>query len=456
MRRLLFGLQFRLVVGFTLVMTLALAGVGLSVGYAAQREADAFQEKVEAARIARMEHVVSRLISDKKAAPGDVQSAIDDAGRLYGWRIVIRDSEGRLVADSHGLSGRLVPGKVRGYRWLRLKKQDEELGWAQLSKDEPPVIAPEPGSSVLVAAFNQSLLWAGAVAAAIGVLLMWLLSRRILAPVRNLSVAAGRIGQGDLAHRVRAGGLDEIAELGRTFNSMAGRLEQAERQRRNMMSDVAHELRTPLSNIQGYVEAIRDGVLEPTSATLESIHRQVLHLADLVEDLRVLALAEAGDLRLRIESHPVADVLREAVEPFRPRAQARDVELSLSVDSELPDVSMDRTRISQVVANLLENAIRHTPEGGSVALLAEPGSPGMARITVADSGEGIPPDDLPSVFDRFYRADPSRSRATGGVGLGLTIARQLVEAHGGTIAAESAPGGGATFVFELPFEPADD
>ncbi len=453
MRRLLFGLQFRLVVGFTLVMTLALAGVGLAVGYAAKREADDFQEKVEAARVARMQNVVSTLISEDKPH-GDVQSAVDDAGKLYGWRIVLRDRDGRLLADSHGMSGRLAPGKIRGYRWVKLKKHDEDLGWAQLSKDEPPAIAPEPRSSVLVAAFNQSLLWSGAAAAAIGVLLVWLLARRILAPVRNLSVAAGRIGQGDLAHRVKAGGRDEIGELGRTFNSMAGRLEQVERQRRNMMSDVAHELRTPLSNIQGYVEAIRDGVLEPTSETLESIHRQVLHLADLVEDLRVLALAEAGDLRLRVEPHSVADVLREAVEPFRPRAGARNVDLSLSVDPALPDAPMDRTRICQVVANLLENAIRHTPEGGAVALSAAPGSPGAVRIAVSDTGEGIPPDDLPSVFGRFYRADPSRARATGGVGLGLTIAKQLVEAHGGTISAHSDPGGGAVFVFELPLEPA--
>ena len=452
MNKLLFGLQFRLVVGFTLVMTLALAGVGLSVGYAAKREADNFQENVEAARVARMENVVSKLLADGKE-PAEVQNALDDAGRLYGWRIVLRDRDGRLVADSHGLSGRLVPGKVRGYRWVRLKKHGEDLGWAQVSKNEPPVIAPEPGSSVLVAAFNQSLLWSGAVAAAIGVLLVWLLSRRILSPVRTLSVAAGRIGQGDLSQRVQAGGRDEIGELGRTFNSMAGRLEQVERQRRNMMSDVAHELRTPLSNIQGYVEAIRDGLIEPTSATLDSIHRQVLHLADLVEDLRVLALAEAGDLRLRIESVSVADVLREAVEPFTPRAQARKIDLSLSVDPGLPDVTMDRTRISQVVANLLENALRHTPEGGAVALAAEAGAPGMVRITVSDTGEGIPPDDLPSVFDRFYRADPSRARATGGVGLGLTIAKQLVEAHGGAISAHSDPEGGAVFVFELPFDP---
>ena len=455
MSRLLFGLQFRLVVGFTLVMTLALAGVGLSVGYAAKREADAFQEKVEAVRVARMENVVSKLLANK-ISPAGVQSAVDDAGQLYGWRIVLRDREGRLVADSHGLSGRLVPGKVRGYRWVHLKKQGEDLGWAQVSRDEPPVIAPEPRSSLLVAAFNQSLLWSGAVAAAVGVVLMWLLSRRILSPVRTLSVAAGRVGQGDLSQRVQVAGRDEIGELGRTFNSMAGRLQQAERQRRNLMSDVAHELRTPLSNIQGYVEAIRDGLIEPTSETLESVHKQVLHLADLVEDLRVLALAEAGDLRLRIEAHAVGDVLREAVEPFRPRAQARNIELSTSVKPGLPYAAMDRTRISQVVSNLLENAIRHTPQGGSVTLTAGRGGPGMVRITVADTGEGIPPEDLPSLFDRFYRADPSRARATGGVGLGLTIARQLVEAHGGTISVRSEPGEGATFAFELPYAPSAD
>ncbi len=455
MSRLLFGLQFRLVVGFTLVMTLALAGVGLSVGYAAKREADAFQEKVEAVRVARMENVVSKLLANKISRAG-VQSAVDDAGQLYGWRIVLRDREGRLVADSHRLSGRLVPGKVRGYRWVHLKKQGEDLGWAQVSRDEPPVIAPEPRSSLLVAAFNQSLLWSGAVAAAVGVVLMWLLSRRILSPVRTLSVAAGRVGQGDLSQRVQVAGRDEIGELGRTFNSMAGRLQQAERQRRNLMSDVAHELRTPLSNIQGYVEAIRDGLIEPTSETLESVHKQVLHLADLVEDLRVLALAEAGDLRLRIEAHAVGDVLREAVEPFRPRAQARNIELSTSVKPGLPYAAMDRTRISQVVSNLLENAIRHTPQGGAVTLTAGRGGPGMVRITVADTGEGIPPEDLPSLFDRFYRADPSRARATGGVGLGLTIARQLVEAHGGTISARSEPGEGATFAFELPYAASAD
>jgi signal transduction histidine kinase len=455
MSRLLFSLQFKLVVGFTLVLTLALAGVGLSVGYAAQREADAFQDEVEAARAARMEKAVSRAMANEQRS-ANMQRFLEQAGGLYGWRIVVRDWEGRLVADSHGLSGRLIPNRLRESRWFPVRQAGEDVGWVQVSRDEPPDIAPEPRSSVLASAFNRSLLWTGGVAAALGVVFVWFFSRRVLAPVRTLSVAAGRLGEGDLAHRVETRGRDEIGELGHTFNTMASGLEQAEHQRRNLMSDVAHELRTPLSNIQGYVEAVRDRVIEPDDDTIDSIHQQVLHLTDLVEDVRVLALAEAGDLRLEIEPGSLDDVLRRSVESFRPRAEARKIELALDTVTDLPDTMMDRTRVSQVVTNLLENAIRHTPEDGTVTLTAEHGSAGAARITVADTGEGIAPDDLPSVFDRFYRADPSRARATGGVGLGLTIAKQLVEAHGGTISVDSEPGIGTRFAFELPLAPDSD
>jgi signal transduction histidine kinase len=449
MRKLLFSLQFKLVGAFTLVLTLALAGVGLSVGYAAQREADAFQDEVEAGRAARVERAVSPLMINRQRSAG-IQEFLEQAGSLYGWRIVVRDQDGRLLADSHGLAGRLIPDRMRGYRWFPIRRQGENLGSVQVTRDEPGDMVPEPRPSVLASAFNRSLLWTGGIAATMGVVLVWFFSRRVLAPVRSLSVAAGRLGEGDLAHRVQTLGRDEIGQLGRTFNKMAAGLEQAERQRRNLMSDVAHELRTPLSNIQGYVEALRDGLMEPDSTTIDSIHRQVLHLADLVEDLRVLALAEAGDLRLQLKPDSLDDVLRRSIEPFRPRAEARNIEVALAVSTDLPYAMMDRTRISQVVANLLENAIRHTPEGGTVSLTAEAGSPGMDRITVADTGEGIPPDELPSVFDRLYRTDPSRARATGGVGLGLTIAKQLVEAHGGTITVESEPHKGTLFAFELP------
>tara|TARA_B100000315_G_scaffold215101_1_gene214150 strand:+ start:252 stop:1043 length:792 start_codon:yes stop_codon:yes gene_type:complete len=248
-------------------------------------------------------------------------------------------------------------------------------------------------------------------------------------------------------------GQNEISQLARTFNSMAEDLERAEGQRRSLMADVAHELRTPLSNIQGYIEAVRDGLLQPDASTMDTIHQQVLHLARLVEDLRLLALAEAGALTLTWRPESLEDVLRRAVEPFRPRAEAKGVALSLEIPPRLPLLEMDRTRIAQVVANLLENAIVHTPEGGRVTVSAEmagPESRAMAKVIVADTGEGLPPEDLPLVFERFYRVDCSRTRSTGGAGLGLTIAKQLVEAHGGNISAESVLGQGSRVVFELP------
>ena len=307
----------------------------------------------------------------------------------------------------------------------------------------------EPSWARFAETTNRSLLWAGVVAGSGGLLLVSLMSGRTLRPVRALTSAARRMGAGDLSQRVRASGRDEIGELAHTFNSMADDLERAERQRRNLVADVAHELRTPLSNVQGYVEALRDGVLEPDAQTLATIHQQVLYLSELVEDLRLLADTEAGDFSLHREPGSLAEALRASVEGVRARADAKGVAVASRLPASAPDVTFDRTRIAQVVGNLLDNAIRHTPAGGSVTVEMDV-SAASATVSIRDNGEGIPAETLPFVFDRFYRVDPSRSRATGGAGLGLTIARKLVEAHGGSIRAESAAGEGATFVLELP------
>ncbi len=230
---------------------------------------------------------------------------------------------------------------------------------------------------------------------------------------------------------------------------MADGLESAERQRRNMVADAAHELRTPLSNIRGYVEAVRDGVLEPDPETLATIHQQVLYLTDLVDDLRLLAETEAGDFGLNREPGSLFEAVRTSVEGVRARAEAKGVVLEVDLPAGSPGVEFDRTRISQVVGNLLDNAIHHTPPGGTVTVSASVG-PAVATVSVADTGEGMPAEAVPFVFERFYRVDPSRSRSTGGAGLGLTIAKQLVEAHGGSIRVHSAAGEGTTITFDLP------
>ncbi len=444
-----FSLQFRLIAAFALALTLALTSVSMYVGYTAKLAAEQFERDTEEARAERMGQFVTDYYRATKGW-GGLQPAIEQASALYGRRIVVKDTEGNVIADSHKAYSFYNNKPVTGSPSLPVLSSGREVGSVALAGIAVPLEVPEPSVSILAAALNRSLLWTGLAAGIGGVLLVSLLSRQVLAPVRSLSSAAQLLGRGDLSQRVSTQGRDEISHLGRTFNSMAEDLEKVEQQRRSMMADVAHELRTPLSNIQGYLEAVRDGLLQPDNHTIDTIHQQALHLALLVEDLRLLALAEAGALRLNMEPSSLEQVLEKSMQAVRPRAEAGSIALSLEIQPDFPLVEMDRTRITQVVGNLLENAITHTPQDGLVAVSAEVTATGWARVTVADTGAGIPPDDLPQVFERFYRADPSRTRSTGGAGLGLTIARQLVEAHGGAIHAESEPGKGSRFVFDLP------
>ena len=449
MRNWFFSLQFRLIVGFTLVLAMALGGASLYVGFAAEQESEQFQQELEEARAARIEQLVSQHYSTRRAWTG-LQAALEQAGSLYSWRIVVNDSAGEIVVDTHRRFGPLRREVTIGSRLSPILSSGREVGSLVIAPSDVTEFAPEPSFSRLASAMNRSLLWTGLTAGIAGILLVSLVSQRVLAPVRVLGGTVRRLGQGDLSQRVSSPGRDEIGELGRTFNTMAEDLESAERQRRSLMADVAHELRTPLSNIQGYLEAVRDNLLQPDIATIETIYQEVLHLARLVEDLRLLALAESGTLQLNREPDSLEDVLRRSVDAIRPRAEIRDVSVSLQIQPDLPLLNLDRIRIAQVVSNLLENALIHTPEGGQVNVGAIVVDGIMARVTVADTGVGIPPEDLTEVFERFYRVDRSRARTTGGVGLGLTIAKQLVEAHGGTIYAESTLGHGSRFIFDLP------
>lgn len=445
----LYSLQFRLIAGFALVLALALGSVSWYVGYAADQDATQFQSEVDEARVTRVERVFSGLYSPLRGFSG-LQPALDHASALYRWRIVVRDSQGRVMADSHPKFDPPGRGGRPGLRVIPIVSNGRIVGSVLMAPSEAPEVVPEPAVSRLVSTLNNSLLWTGLIAGAAGILLVSLLSRRLLTPVRALSTAARQLGQGDFSQRVSISSTDEIGQLGRTFNLMAQNLQTSEQQRRDLVADVAHELRTPISNIQGYLEAVKDGLLQPDSPTIDTIHQQVLHLAHLVEDLRLLALMEAGALRLDREPDSLEDLLGRSVEAVRPRAESGGISLSLEIPRDFPLVMMDRTRISQVVANLLDNAMFHTPANGRVKVEAEVIQGTWAAVAVTDTGEGIPPEETQLVFERFHRVDPSRARSTGGVGLGLTIAKQLIEAHGGSIHAESPPGAGSRFIFELP------
>jgi two-component system sensor histidine kinase BaeS len=274
----------------------------------------------------------------------------------------------------------------------------------------------------------------------------------IARPLADVVTAAEAVAAGDLSVRVSAQGHGDFDRLARVFNHMVEELEAADRQRRNLTADVAHELRTPLQIIQGNLEGILDDVYEPTDEHITATLEETRQLARLVDDLRTLSLAESGELTLVREPVDVPELLSDVQTSFSGQAEAAGIQVCVEIsgDTEKMTINGDAGRLDQVLANLVANALRHTPAGGTISLRAEPVDGGV-RIQVGDTGEGIPPEDLPAVFDRFWKGDRSRSHALGaGSGLGLAIAQQLVRAHGGRIEVESELGVGTTFTMELP------
>ncbi|MFF4567330.1 sensor histidine kinase [Streptomyces sp. NPDC001435] len=310
---------------------------------------------------------------------------------------------------------------------------------------------------------EHAFLAAGSISLAIGiaaflaaaVVAAVLLTRRLSRPIHELADAADRVTAGDYTARLGPTRLGpEFETLTSAFNTMADALENTERTRPRLLGDVAHELRTPLATIEAYLEGLADGVRTLDEHTLEVLGAQTTRLHRLVEDISLVSRAEEHQLSLARSTLPAARLVDAAATAVRPGFRTRGVDLRVMVAPGTPAVDADRDRLVQVLVNLLTNALRHTPSGGTVTLAAEPAG-GGAVISVADTGEGIAPEHLPHVFERFYRADPARDREHGGSGIGLTIARALVQAHGGTLTASSeGPGKGAVFRIGLP--PASD
>jgi two-component system sensor histidine kinase BaeS len=276
-----------------------------------------------------------------------------------------------------------------------------------------------------------------AIGIAVAIVVAMLLGARLARPLREISHAAREIADGDYRARIPREGPEEIVSLADSFNQMASALEEQERMRREFIANAAHELRTPLTNLQGYLEALRDGVIEPDQATFASLLEESERLVRLSRSLDTLAAGDAGQTSAAVELD-VAAMLRMAVDLARPAMLAANLDLDLDVPDRLP-ARGDPDQLAQVIGNLLQNAVRYTPDGGRIAVRAER-RPDDVLVSVSNTGDGIPPEDLPHVFERFYRVEKSRDRARGGAGIGLAIVRQLVEAAGGAVGAESRDG----------------
>jgi signal transduction histidine kinase len=277
---------------------------------------------------------------------------------------------------------------------------------------------------------------------------LWM-SKRISRPLSELTVAATSIAGGEYGEQVDAGGGRETEELGRAFNLLSEKLEKNEMLRKNMVADIAHELRTPLTTLRVEFEAVKDGLLKPDPAVMDNLLGDIRVLTRLVEDLQELSLAEAGQLKLELAEVDAEEVIDEVVARFDNEFAGKGVYLKTRVDDGLPPISADRLRLAQVLGNLVKNSLTYTPEGGSVSVRALRSGP-QVTISVADTGAGITHDELPFIFERFCRVDRSRARKTGGSGLGLTIAKSIVTAHGGRIWAESEVGKGTDIFFTVP------
>ena len=373
-----------------------------------------------------------------------------DPGRDFGldWtRFFLTDADRKIVysimpqqigqtLSSHDLKG-AVPLNVDG----------KVVGWLSLVPQPRPRIPNTPEEGFLRTVNNAAFLSA-LVATALALIMGGLLAFTLTRSLRELTEATVEISKGKLGLQVKVRSRDELGKLASSFNKMSLDLEQATRARRQMTADIAHDLRSPLSVIAGYTEALSDGKLPSSPEVYNILHQETRHLNRLVDDLRTLSLADAGELSLVLLPTDPHAILEHVAARHAVKAQQQGVSLRVEAAQGLPLVAMDSERISQVLDNLVLNAFRYSSPGGKIVLAARLVD-GQVDILVKDDGSGISPEDLPHIFDRFYRGDKSR-QPNGESGLGLAIAKSLVEAHHGTISAESIPGKETTFTIHLP------
>lgn len=381
-----------------------------------------------------------------------------DMWQMMDVRLVLADAQDRVVADTLNAAQGTILSSNDLSEGISLSLRNQFIGTLL---PVSTTAAPTSASGAFLRQLNASTWLSSLAAAFLALLLGSLLFRQIIAPVRAVTGAAQRIAAGDLKGRIQVKSGDEIGQLARTYNQMADALAHDRQLRQNMVADIAHELRTPLSVIQGNLEAMLDGVLPASPEEIASLRDETALLGRLVSDLRLLSLAEAGQLKLEKVETDLGELALRVLASLRPQAESNQVDLISEIAESLPRLALDADRMSQVLHNLLGNALRHAPSGGKVTLrIAAEGQAAKRKVQVevTDTGSGIAPEDLPYVFDRFYRADKSRNRSSGGSGIGLAIVKQLVEAHGGQVWAESpifhnSDGGsfGTRFLVSLPF-----
>lgn len=448
------SLYVRLLLAFTLVVGVGIAIAAIVASVTAGHELNTFVRTTDSAYVDDL----ARKLEDFYRSTGswsEVGSVFAALPPVAG-RLQLQDAGGTVIAQSSPASG---AGRANAGQGRRGQGPGDASGAS--TRTVPLFVDGQQvgtllatgglGASVAASAtdrFNERVRLAlviGGIAALVAALaLAMLFALSITRPLRRLRDVTRRVANGDYSQRASVGGPSETADLGASFNQMAEALESGQQQRRQLLADIVHELRTPLSVIQGTAQGFIDGVIPADERHAAVIRDESALLGKIVADLRDLSLAETGELRLETKPVDLADLAERATGAIRQRAAEQKVKLELVLEEDLPPALVDPDRTLQILSNLLDNAVRHTPEGGQITLSVSQDGPTRLLAEVRDSGEGIATEHLPHIFDRFYRVDPSRSRR-GGTGLGLAIVRQLARAQGGDVTVESEPGRGSCF-----------
>jgi signal transduction histidine kinase len=360
--------------------------------------------------------------------------------------ILLADLDGKVVFPGERNHPDEFVSKARLQSGTQVVVNGATIGFIVASGEQP---GRDAFQEQYVKRTTRNLLLAGAGAGLLALILGVVLAQSLTQPLQELKDATQAMSRGQLGRQVPIRTRDELGELAESFNTMSVKLAHENQLRRQMTADIAHDLRTPLSVLSGYIEAMRDGVLKPQPERFETMYHEIEHLKHLVEDLRTLSLADAGELPLQLQPLQPGDLLKRAQEFFRHPAELLLVELSVEVEQGLPDLMADVERMMQVMENIISNALRYSQPGEAIELKAAAREGGVVLI-VQDHGKGISPEDLPNIFNRFYRGDKARSVDQEESGLGLAIARAIVQAHGGEISVESKLGAGTTFTIYLP------
>lgn len=365
-------------------------------------------------------------------------------GRMRGTTSILADAAGIIQFGAN--TGAILSDAEKASA-LPIRADGTTFGYLLMSS--PGRGALNQAQQAFLDQLQENLITAAIIAGLLAIALGLLISRALAMPLASLANAAQLFGQRQWSQRIKPQGTREIADVANAMNNMAASLQEIEAQRRDMVADIAHELRTPVSVIQGNLRAMLDGVYPLERAEIATIYDETRLLNRLIDDLRELALAESGQMTLNLQSVNPSEIVRSTAEHFEAVADAQDIRLNVQMLPNLPPVRADADRLAQVLRNLLINAMRFTPTGGTITLSVVHTAP-TVTFSVQDTGPGIAPQDKPYLFDRFYRGDRSRARNTGGTGLGLAIAKSLIEAMGGQIGVESVVGAGSTFWFHLP------